>query len=259
MHRLIQKNSCSTVLEAHSGISALIVEKSDYDAIWVSSLTNSASKGLPDTELVPLNSRINLVKEIRRVADKPIIVDVDTGGQTRHLPYYVKWFENVGANALVIEDKKFPKENSLDELARHKLEDVDKFCEKIRVAKKAAKEIWIVARIESLIAKHSMKEAITRADEYVKAGVDAILIHSKVKVNADEVMEFAQIFRDIHPNVPLVAIPTNYTLPANHQFNITIYANQLFRASVKAMEETAERIEDKNMKSVQDVFKMIGQ
>src|SRR3990167_9085368 len=100
------------LLEAHNGLSAKIVEKSKYDGIWVSSLTHSASLGLPDNELVTLGERVDLIREIRRVSTKPIIVDIDTSGDGNHLGYFIKWIEEAGAYAVVMEDKQYPKQNS---------------------------------------------------------------------------------------------------------------------------------------------------
>ncbi len=171
-------------LEAHSGFSALLVEKSKYDGIWVSSLTSTASRGLPDNELITPMERAGLVREIRRVAKKPIIVDVDTGGQIDHFPYFVKELESAGANAIIMEDKAFPKINSLAENAKHNLEDIDKFCDKIKAGKAVGGDISIYARIESLIAKKSLYEALVRSEAYLGAGVDGIMIHNKGTVAA---------------------------------------------------------------------------
>lgn len=243
-------------LEAHSGLSALIVEKSKYNGIWVSSLTHAAMKGLPDNELVPLTDRIDLVRDIKRLVTKPIIVDVDTLGGVEHIPFYVKSFEEAGAHAIVIEDKKYPKQNSLLEENTHQLEDVDAFCAKIKVAKEHSKVMKIVARLESLIAKHSIAEALIRAEAYVKAGADMILIHSKQKVDCSEVMEFATRFRQIS-QVPLIAVPTTYTLPEDHPFDIIINANHLLRSSMKAMQDyvNGKTIE---LTSVQEIFDLVG-
>lgn len=243
-------------LEVHNGLGALLVEKSDYTGVWVSSLTHSAAKGLPDNELVPLTDRVHLVADIRRLTTKPIIVDVDTLGGIEHIPYYVKAFEQAGAYAIVIEDKKYPKQNSLLEENNHQLEDVDVFCSKIREAKKYAGEMKIVARLESLIAKHSIHEALIRADAYVGAGADMILVHSKQKIDATEVMEFATKFREIS-NTPLIAIPTTYTLPENHPFDVIIHANHLLRAAFKAMEKYTKG-EQVELASVQEVFDLVG-
>jgi len=245
-------------MEAHSGLSALLVEKSEYSGIWVSSLTHSAAKGLPDNELVPLKERIALVEEIRRVAQKPIIVDVDTGGSLEHIPYHMKWFEDAGADMIIMEDKKYPKQNSLLADGKHQLEDVDVFCSKIKAAKGAVSNMKIIARLESLIAKHSMYEALMRAEAYLEAGADGIMIHSKQKIDCTEVMEFATEFRKKHPDTPLVAVPTSYNLPQKHPFNVIIRANHMFRASMKAMLKTAENVDDADMVSVQEIFDTVG-
>lgn len=245
-------------MEAHSGLSAKLVDQSFYNGIWVSSLTHSAILGLPDNELVGLGERLNLVREIKEQSDKPIIVDADTGGQIELFPYWVKRYDRAGVYALVIEDKVFPKQNSLLEKADHQLERIDKFCEKIRAGKLVAKNIKIIARLESLIAKRSMNEALIRGDAYVKAGADMILIHSKQKVESTEVMEFAVKFRKYHPDIPLVAIPTTYILPNSHPFNILIYANMMLRASLRAMKETIKEIDNSKLASVEEIFELCG-
>lgn len=242
-------------LESHSGLSALLVEKSGYDGIWISSLTNAAIRGLPDNELVSLKERVELVEEIKRITTKPILVDIDTGGFIWHLPYYIKCFRDAGAWGVVIEDKKYPKQNSLLKEGIHELENPELFIEKIKIAKNNSGDMKIIARLESLIAKHSMEEALDRASKYVGAGSDMILIHSKEEISCNEVMEFAKRFRKTS-DVPLVAIPTTYVLPDEHPFEIVIYANQMLRASLKAMKNCADGIWD--LAEVEDIFKIVG-
>lgn len=248
------------VCEAHSGLSALLVEKSDYDAIWVSSLTHSASKGLPDNELVPLSDRVELVKEIKRVSTKPVIVDIDTGGDIEHLPFIVKWFKDAGAYALIMEDKKYPKQNSLLDDGKHRLEEVDVFAEKIKVAKANSGDMKIFARLESLIAQHSKYEALLRAEAYIEAGADGVMVHSKVKVDCSEVMEVGTTLMDKYPDIDLIAVPTTYDLPEKHPFTIVISANHLLRASLRAMKEAIElpNIKEAKMVSVNEIFDLVG-
>lgn len=245
------------ILESHSGLSALLVHKSNYDGVWISSLTHAANKGLPDNELVPLKERVDLVEEIKRITNKPIIVDIDTGEQLEHLPYIISWFSKAGAYAVIMEDKKGTKQNSLIEGGKHELEDVDTFAEKIRVAKKNAGEMKVFARLESLIAKRSKYEALLRAEAYIEAGADGIMVHSKEKVTATEVMEVAAEIRKRHPDLTLIAVPTTYTLPSEHPFSIVIHANHLLRASLKAMQKyiAGEKVE---LATVQEVFNLVG-
>lgn len=245
------------VIEVHSGLSALLADKSDYSAVWVSSLTHAASKGLPDNELVPLKERVDLVEEVSRITDKPIIVDIDNGGSVEHLPYIIKWFQRAGAYAVILEDKKGSKKNSLLAENVHQLEDVDVFREKIKVAKANANGMKIFARLESLIAQHSKFEAIARAEAYIDAGADGIMVHSKIKVDCSEVMEVGEDLRRKHPNLTLVAVPTTYTLPAEHPFDIIINANHLLRASLAAMEKQIKG-EEVELATVEHIFDLVG-
>lgn len=245
------------ILEAHNGLSCTLVDKSKYDGVWVSSLTHAASKGLPDNELVPLKERVDLVAEFRRLTDKFIVVDIDTGESPEHLPFIIKWFERAGANAVIMEDKKYPKQNSLLEDATQNLEDVDVFAEKIRIAKAHSGSMQVIARLESLIAKKSKYDALLRAQAYIEAGVDGIMVHSKQKVDATEVMEVATELREKNPELFLVAVPTTYKLPEVHPFDIVIEANHLLRVSLKAMQKyiAGEEVE---LASVQEIFDLLG-
>jgi len=245
------------ICEAHSGLSALLVDKSDYDGIWISSLTHSAIKGLPDNELVPLKERVDLVEEFKRITDKPIIIDIDTGESIEHLPSIIKWFSKAGAYAVIMEDKKYPKQNSLLDDGSHHMEDVDVFAEKIKVAKENAGGMLVIARLESLIAKKSKYDALLRAEAYIDAGADGIMVHSKTKVDCSEVMEVGEELRNRYPELILVAVPTTYTLPEIHPFNIVIAANHLMRASLKAMTKFLNN-EEVELSSVQDIFSLVG-
>jgi len=268
LKELLSQKKPVVALEAHNGISALVVENSGFDAIWESSLTDSAAKGLPDIELVSMDSRLNTVREIRQVSTKPIIFDGDTGGQIDHFPYWIKRLEEAGVSAVIIEDKAFPKRNYIDAVATHQLKNPDCFAKKIRAGKAACKEMLIIARLESLIAKHSIYEALIRAEAFLAAGADGIMIHSKCEVNADEIFEFAKRYKEKFDR-PLVCVPTTYNHIYDQElakagFDIIIHANHLLRASYKAMSEAANQIivdgrsKDLNISSVKEIFKITG-
>lgn len=245
------------VIEVHSGLSALLAHKSSYGAVWISSLTHAAIKGLPDNELVPLKERVDFVAEIARITDKPIIVDIDNGGTVEHLPHLISWFQRAGACAVILEDKKGTKKNSLLADNVHQLEDVDVFREKIKVAKEHAGGMKIYARLESLIAQRSKFEALTRAEAYIDAGADGIMVHSKVKVDCTEVMEVGEDLRRRYPEITLIAVPTTYVLPEKHPFDIIIMANHLLRASLKAMQKYIAK-EEVELASVEEIFNLVG-
>lgn len=269
LKKLISLKPIVRTMEAHNGLSALVVENAkvvkdekinSFDAIWISSLTDSTAKGKPDIELVDMTSRINTINEIMEVSSKPIILDGDTGGLIEHFVFNIKTIERMGVSAIIIEDKIGLKKNSLFGTDVEQTQDsIENFCEKIKAGKKAliTDEFMIIARIESLILKQGMDDAINRAKAYIDAGADGIMIHSREK-EPDEIFEFCEKFNEFAPNVPLVVVPTSFNQVYEEEFakkgvNIVIYANHLIRSAYPSMMETATTIlENERCKEVDD-------
>ena len=217
--------------------------------MWVSSLCDSTAKGKPDIELVDMTSRFRTIDDIMEVTTKPIIFDGDTGGLTEHFVYTVRSLERMGVSAVIIEDKKGLKKNSLFGTdVEQKQATIEEFCEKIRAGKTAqlTDDFMIIARIESLILERGMKDALERAVAFVKAGADGVMIHSRKK-NPAEIIEFCDRFREKDNSTPIVVVPTSFNSITEkelveHGVNIVIYANQLTRSAFPAMQKTAEDI-----------------
>jgi phosphoenolpyruvate phosphomutase len=256
---LLASKRCLRALEAHSPISALLAQhahvevsagrKIGYDAVWSSSLTDSTHRGLPDNEILTASNRLVNVNDIFDVCDLPMLFDADTGGKPEHFALHVKSLERVGVSAVVIEDKKGLKKNSLFGTAVVQHQDtIDEFCDKIRAGIAALKtqDFMIVARCESLILDRGMDDAVQRCLAYVDAGAHGIMIHSRRK-DGQEIVEFATRFRAQHPRVPLICVPTSYAHMHFDQlesagFNVVIYANHMLRSSYLAMKNVAEEI-----------------
>lgn len=258
LHQLLEMTDIVKVMEAHSGLTGLIVEKTvienegkldQFDAMWISSLCDSTAKGKPDIELVDLTSRLRTIEDITEVTTKPIIFDGDTGGLTEHFVYTVRSLERLGVSAVIIEDKKGLKKNSLFGTEVEQTQaSIEEFSEKIAAGKKAqlTDDFMIIARIESLILERGMEDALKRAAAFVKAGADGIMIHSRKKDPA-EILEFCDKFRAEDKHTPIVVVPSSFNTIteaelAEHGVNIVIYANQLTRSAFPAMQKTAEDI-----------------
>jgi len=259
LRRLINAKSLVRVLEAHSGLSGLIVEstsivkdnvKREFDAMWLSSLTDSTLKGKPDNESVDITSRLRTVNDILEVTTKPIIYDGDSGGLPEHFTFLVRSLERLGVSAVIIEDKKGLKQNSLlTEGNNQPQAPIDEFCQKVKVGKQSqiTDDFMIVARCESLITGAGEDDAIVRCKAYCDAGADGIMIHSKAKT-PDEVLSFAKRFRaEVSSDKPLVVVPSTYAQITEDDLsaaniNIVIYANHLLRAAYPAMSKCASRI-----------------
>ena len=258
MKQMLQSQDLLLILEAHNALSALIAEntlvqrnnsKVSFDGVWSSSLTDSTSKGKPDIEAVDITSRLNTVNEIFEVTTKPMIFDGDTGGKIEHFEFTVKSLERTGVSAVVIEDKTGLKKNSLFGNEVEQTQDsIENFCSKIKAGKNAqlSDDFMIFARIESLILEAGMNDALKRAIEYLKAGADGIMIHSRKK-DPSEIIEFMKKFRSKDPASPVIVVPSSFNSVTVEEFkslgvNIIIYANHMLRAAYPAMQEVAESI-----------------
>ena len=258
LRQLIKMTPIVKTMEAHSGLTGLIVEKTvvehegkleQFDAMWISSLCDSTAKGKPDIELVDMTSRFRTIDDIMEVTTKPIIFDGDTGGLTEHFVYTVRSLERMGVSAVIIEDKKGLKKNSLfGTEVKQTQATIEEMSEKIAAGKRAQKsaDFMIIARIESLILEQGMDDALTRAFAFVKAGADGIMIHSR-RAEPDEIIEFITKFREQDKITPIVIVPTSFHSVKEEEWkkigvNVVIYANQLMRAEVPAMQQTAEEI-----------------
>ncbi len=258
LRRLISAKKPVRILGVHNGLSGLIAEtvsvekngmRHEFDGMWISSLMDSTARGKPDIECVDLTSRLTTVNDILEITTKPIIYDGDSGGITEHFIFMVRTLERLGVSAVIIEDKVGLKKNSLFEADNLQQQDsIAGFSHKIRMGKHSqiTDDFMIIARIESLILKAGLENALARAQAYIEAGADGLMIHSKKK-EPDEIIAFCQRYAAFPTTVPLVAVPSTYTEITEEELaacgvNIVIYANHMLRSAYPAMRNTAELI-----------------
>jgi phosphoenolpyruvate phosphomutase len=268
LEQILSSKNLSLIMEAHSGISAKIVEECGFPAIWASGLSIASLLGVRDTNEASWTQILDIVEYMTDSVDIPILFDGDTGfGNFNNVRRLVKKLEQRRVAGIVIEDKLFPKMNSFIG-KRHELAATEEFCGKIKAAvdHRSSSSFQIVARTEALIAGHGIEEALYRCNKYVDSGAEAIFIHSRSS-NAGEVIEFAKFW---DKRVPLVIAPTTYyktSLPSMEELGVTacICANQNLRASVKAMYVTSMQIinehslsnVEKDISSLEDIFTLL--
>lgn len=258
LRRLIAAKPIVRIMESHSGLTGLIIEKTkikvnnkteEFDGMWASSLTDSTSKGKPDIEAVDLTTRLHGLNDALECTTKPVIFDGDTGGKIEHFVFTVRTLERLGVSAVIIEDKIGLKKNSLfgTEVSQNQ-DSIESFSDKIKAGKRAqiANDFMVVARCESLIAGKTIEDALQRCFAYVEAGADGIMIHSKNKTGED-IKEFCLKFRERHASVPLFVVPTTYNQITEEELaswgvNVVIYANHMLRSAYPAMVNTAKSI-----------------
>ena len=258
LKRLLSAKPLLRFLDIHNALSGLIIENTkvetkngmqEFDGMWGSSLTDSTAKGKPDIEAVDVSSRMGTLNEVLEVTTKPIIYDGDTGGKTEHFVFTVKTLERLGVSAVIIEDKTGLKKNSLFGTEVEQNQDsIENFSLKIKAGKhaQATNDFMIIARIESLIAGKGIDDAMQRAEAFLEAGADGIMIHSREK-SPDEIFEFCDLYTQLSNKKTLVVVPSSYNSVYESQLvakgvNVVIYANQLLRSAYPAMVDTATSI-----------------
>ncbi|MAR14796.1 MAG: phosphoenolpyruvate phosphomutase [Chloroflexi bacterium] len=264
----LEENQILKVAGAFDAMSAKLVELTNFDAVWAGSFAISATHALPDASILTMTEFLSAASSMADACSIPVIADCDTGfGGPSNVSHLVKKYESAGIAAICIEDKIFPKQNSLLKDGKQELLSEKDFVAKIIAAKTAKNNpnFMIIARIEALIAGHGIKEALKRATAYENAGADAILIHSK-KDTPDEVFEFCNTWNG---NIPIIAIPTTYPTVTLDQLkdnnvNIVIYANQSLRAAHWAMTEHLSQLSKAkslseiktNLTTMEDIFNL---
>jgi len=256
--RILNAKPMVRILEVHNGLSGLIAEKvvansngrsQQFDGMWLSSLTDSTAKGKPDIECVDLTSRTTTLRDVLECTTKPMIYDGDSGGLPEHFVFMVRTLERLGVSAAIIEDKVGLKRNSLFGTSVPQTQDsIENFCKKITMGKSAqvTADFMIIARIESLILKAGMEDALERAAAYIDASADGIMIHSKEE-SPDEILEFCEKYSQFDKKVPLVVVPTKYNSIYEKELQeagvqVVIYANHMLRSAYPAMIKTAQSI-----------------
>ena len=265
---LLKSKPIVKVCGAFDAMSAKLVEINGFDAVWAGSFAISATHAVPDASILTMTEFFNAASSMAEACKIPVIADCDTGyGGPSNVSHMVKKYESAGIAAICIEDKTFPKQNSLLENGQNDLISEKEFVAKIIAAKEAKqdKNFMIIARIEALISGAGMDEALKRATAYEKAGADAILIHSKKKT-PEEVFEFAELWKG---NSPIVVIPTTYDSVSldeliSHKIKIVIHANQTLRAAHASMSRILKQMINSNslsevkeeISSMEDIFEL---
>jgi len=245
---LLQSADLEFLCEAHNGLSARIVEETGFRGIWASGLTISAQLGVRDSNEASWTQVLDVLEFMADAARIPIMLDGDTGyGNFNNVQRLVRKLGQRGVAAVCLEDKLFPKTNSFIDGRRQALADIDEFCGKIKAGKDAQldDDFCVVARVEAFIAGWGLAEALRRAGAYHEAGADAVLIHSALS-SPDEILAFA---REWAQRCPLVIVPTKYyATPVEvfreHRISMVIWANQLLRAALGAMQQAARTLHE---------------
>ena len=268
LRKKIKEKSILKIGGAFDAMSAKLVEINEFDAVWAGSFAISATHAVPDASIMTMTEFLQVAKNMVDSCDIPIIADCDTGfGGPSNVSYLVKQYEQAGIAGISIEDKIFPKQNSLLENGKQELLSEKEFVAKIIAGKesKINQDFMIIARTEALIVGLGVDEAIKRANAYANAGADAILIHSNSNT-PKEIFEFCDLWQG---KIPIIVVPTSYgSVTINelveHDIKMVIYANQTLRIAHKSMSILLKKLKNANslnevsedISSMEEIFKL---
>jgi phosphoenolpyruvate phosphomutase len=269
LREIVRLEGLAHAMSAHNVLSARLAEEAGFHAIWASGFELSAAHGVPDASLLSLTQHLDATRAIAQTVPLPVIADIDTGyGNAVNVLHVVAAYQQAGAAAVVIEDKRFPKDTSLLAGGRQEMIPAEEFCGKIEAALSVRRDAGfvVIARTEALIAGLGLEEALRRARAYAEAGADMILVHSKQKT-PDEVMEFVDAWDRAQP---IVLVPTAYPdltearMKATKKIGVVIYGNHAIRAATTAMQQVFRRIRedggiqnvDRDIVTVEEIFRL---
>ena len=266
----IQEKQFVKVCGAFDVMSAKLAEMNDFDAVWASGFGISSARALPDAGIITMTELLDAVTFMAEACSIPVIADCDTGyGGPNNVAHLVKKFENAGIAGICIEDKTFPKENSLFKDGKQEMISKKDFVAKLIAAKNAKKnpDFVIIGRTEALIADLGVEEALDRATAYEKAGADIIFVHSRKK-NPDEIFEFYEKWKG---KTPLMAVPTAFPTVALDELKsrgvqMVVFAHQTTLAAFAAISDVVKQMSkikslsdlSTKLASMDDLFKLQG-
>ena len=266
----IQEKQFVKVCGAFDVMSAKLAEMNDFDAVWASGFGISSARALPDAGILTMTELLDAVTFMAEACNIPVIADCDTGyGGPNNVAHLVRKFENAGIAGICIEDKTFPKENSLFKDGKQEMIAKKDFVAKLVAAKNAKRnrEFVIIGRTEALIADLGVEEALERATAYEKAGADIIFVHSRKK-DPDEIFEFYKRWKG---KDPIMAVPTAFPTVTLDELKsrgvgMVVFAHQTTLAAFAAISDVVKQMSkikslddlETKLASMDDLFKLQG-
>jgi methylisocitrate lyase len=255
--RDLVEDSTIQVPGAPSALMARLIERMDYDAVYLSGAALAAGVlGLPDAGLFTLTELTQQTAYITRNIELPVIVDADTGfGEGMMIERTVAELEAAGAAAIQLDDQRTPRRTS--HISQTHLITPEAMCAKLHSACEARwdDDLVILARTDACRAE-GFDGAVLRAQQYLAAGADWIF--PEALATREQFAQFAD-----RVDAPLVANMTEFGQSpllslkelADMGYAAVIYPLTLLRVAMKAAEAAlAILAEEGTQKDVLDLM-----
>jgi 2-methylisocitrate lyase-like PEP mutase family enzyme len=179
LRALVNRKAGIVVPGAYDAVSARLVERAGFPAVYMTGYGVSASRlGLPDLGFAGLAEMADHVRNLAAAVSIPLIADADTGyGNALSVRRTVRQYEAAGVAALHIEDQVAPKR--CGHLSGHQVIPRAEFAGKIRAAVEARTDadLLIIARTDAISAV-DFDEGLRRGEAAAKAGADVLFIEA---------------------------------------------------------------------------------
>jgi 2-methylisocitrate lyase-like PEP mutase family enzyme len=254
LRKLIAGDEIIVAPGVYDGMSARLVQRAGFTAVYATGGGIARSMGYPDLGLLGLTEVADRLSVIVEHAGVPVIADADTGyGNTLNVRRTIREFERAGVAALHLEDQTFPKRcGHLDDKT---VVPTGEMVGKLRAARDAASDtdLVLIARTDA-IAVEGLDAAIERALAYAEAGADVIFVEAPTSEAQMETIarrvstpKLLNMFEG--GKTPLVPLDRLTALG----YRIVIIPSDLQRAAIRAMQDVLTAIRrDGNSRSLAD-------
>lgn len=238
----------------YDGISARMIERAGFPAVYASGGAIARSTGIPDLGLMSMAEITDRLATMVDAVSIPVIADADTGyGNALNAQHMVRAFERAGVAGFHIEDQTFPKRcGHYDDKS---IVPVREMTQKIRAVKDAATDpdLVVIARTDGL-AVEGFEATIDRAHAYMEAGADVIFVEAPTSVEQIEAiaerLPYSKLI-NMFAGGKTPLIPTDRL--GELGYSIVIIPSDLQRAALWAMEQTLAAIRrDGDSRAMQD-------
>ena len=276
LQHLIDNGEMVVAIGAHDALSAVLVERAGFNAIYVGSYATEATfLGKPDLALMTKTERVMICRNIAKATNIPVIADMEEGyGTAINMMDAVRDFEAAGLAGVHIDDEALPSKCPfLPGIPRNSLLSVKEMCGKIRAAIDAREDphFKIIARsdvigtvaLDEYYRAGMIEQVVERSNAYAEAGADAIFV---MALTIEEIAFFADRIR-----APLVGIFATIEPIAIEEFEkagyqmvigslVSLYmAGRGLVDGLKALKETGDwnAVQDK-MINDEEFFDIVG-
>lgn len=176
---LLAKPGIIRSLGAHDVFTALIVEQTGFETVFIGGFGTSASMlGLPDLNFLTMAEMAEAVRRMAARVSIPVVADGDTGhGDLHNVQRTIQAFENAGAAGILIEDQVMPKR--CGHFADKQVIPTEEMVLKIKAAVRARSDpnFVIFARTDAR-QMNGLDDAIDRINRCCGAGADIAFIEA---------------------------------------------------------------------------------